>query len=142
MPNLNQKKIIKKLSNKHMEGMEQIYHLLLSGKKNIWKHSGRPHHTPYRWVSQVFICSDCPQNIGRLQRGWCASTGKGKAGKCQNCLISYNKEQVTYLFTTPCISFPSLLETTSEYKQVKWYFCYWRKKNTRGRHYREMGVIN
>lgn len=38
MPNLNQKKIIKKLSNKHMEGMEQIYHLLLSGKKNIWKH--------------------------------------------------------------------------------------------------------
>lgn len=35
MPNLNQKKIIKELSNKHMEGVEQIYHL--SGMKNIWK---------------------------------------------------------------------------------------------------------
>lgn len=38
MPNLNQKKIIKELNNMHMEGVEQIYNLLLSGKKNIWKH--------------------------------------------------------------------------------------------------------
>lgn len=38
MPNLNQKKIIKELSNKHMDGVEQIHHLLLSGNKNFWKH--------------------------------------------------------------------------------------------------------